>query len=100
MVKLDESSPGDIDQWCVSMVNKPPREAARMAGSIAKLDYDRLPPETVSHVEDALYYAMTGQRRSSPTTRPTPGFSARRTSPNRRSSANLSSGFRRPPMAE
>lgn len=100
MKQLSEAAPDTIDFWCVSMLHKTPEQASKMVPSISGLDYSKLRPESVEKVENALFYAMTGQRRSSPSTRPTPGFSARRTSPRRRSSASLSSGFRKPPMAE
>lgn len=99
MNQLSESAPEAIDSWCASMLSKPPDQASKMVPSITGLNYAVLRPATVENVENALYYAMTGQRRSSPSTRPTPGFSARSTSPSRRSSASLSSGFPKPPRA-
>ena len=100
-VILSESSPGDINAWCASMRRKPYTAAGKMVKPLLRLNYNKPDRDPVKHVEDAMFYALTGQdRAASPKTRPTPGFSARSTSPSRRSSASFSSGRPRFPSEE
>jgi len=105
MVKLLESAPNDIRQWCLKVRQAGPVKAASMLAPFQRLNYNKMDHDTIEAVEDALYFGVFGvdrprsQRRSSPKTGPTPGFSARSTSPSRRSSASLSVGRPKPPSA-
>ena len=103
MVKLLESEPNRIRQWCVKVVQAGPDKAPTMLAPFQSLNYNRMDHGTIEAVEDALYFGVFGVRRphrgASPNTGPTPRFSANRMSPSRRSSFNLSSGRPKPPSA-
>ena len=101
MKQLSESTPDAIEAWCVRVRQVDRKKAQRMLDPLIDLNYNKLPPELVQKVEDTLYYGVFGhERAASPKTRPTPGFSARSTSPSRRSSASFSSGRPRFPREE
>lgn len=103
MEQLSESTPDAIEAWCVRIRQVRPvnrKQAQQMLDPLIDLNYNKLSPDLVKTVEDTLYYGVFGHERgASPKTRPTPGFSAKSTSPSRRSSASFSSGWPKFPKA-
>lgn len=98
-MKLLESRPEDIEGWCVKVREAGPK-GKYMIDPLVNLNYNKLSPKVVNTVENALFYATFGHDKgASPKTEPTPGFSARSTSPRRRSSSSLSVGAPKPPRA-
>ena len=102
-MKLLEAEPNSIRQWCLKVRQAGPRKAPYLIAPLVQLNYNKIAPELVQTIEDTLYFGVFGVERphrgASPNTGPTPRFSARSTSPSRRSSASLSVGRPKPPSA-
>ena len=62
--ELSEERPDEIEALCQRILLCSREQAARMVAPLVRLDYDRLDPRISDMIEDTLYYAMTGERRS------------------------------------
>lgn len=68
-MRLLESEPSDIEQWCAQVRQVDSRKAKRMLDPLVDLNYSKMSDDLVKQVEDTLFYGMFGYERAAQLTK-------------------------------